>query len=61
MEKNYKEALKIFERATKIKSNFWQVINNIGLVYYEINEKYSAEINFKRAISVNRNGKLYLH
>ena len=60
MEKNYKEALKIFERAVKIKSDFWQVINNIGLVYYEINEKLFAEINFKKAISIERNGETLL-
>ncbi len=60
MEKNYKEALKIFERTVKIKSNFWEVINNIGLAYYELDEKYSAEINFNRAISINRNGETLL-
>ena len=60
MEKNYKEALKTFERAVKIKSNFWEVINNIGLAYYELDEKYFAEINFNRAISINRNGETLL-
>ena len=60
MEKNYKEALNTFERAVKIKSNFWEVINNIGLAYYELDEKYFAEINFNRAISINRNGETLL-
>ena len=60
MEKNYKEALKTFERAVKIKSNFWEVINNIGLAYYELDEEYFMEINFNRAISINRNGETLL-
>ena len=60
MENYYKEALDTFKRATKIKSDFWQVINNIGLVYYEINEKLLAETNFKKAISVERNGETLL-
>ncbi len=60
MEKNYKEALKTFERAVKIKSNFWEVINNIGLAYYELDDEYFAEINFNRAISINRNGETLL-
>ena len=60
MEKNYNEALKTFERAVKIKSNFWEVINNIGLAYYELDEEYFAEINFNRAISINRNGETLL-
>ena len=60
MENNYKEALKTFERATKIKSDYWQVINNIGLAYFEINEKLLAEINFKKAISIERNGETLL-
>lgn len=60
MENDYKNALKTFERAVRIRSDFWQVINNIGLVYYEIDEKLLAEINFKKAISIERNGETLL-
>ncbi len=60
MENNYKRALNTFERAILNKSDFWQVINNIGLVYYEIDEKLLAEINFKKAISIERNGETLL-
>ena len=60
MQNLYKEALKIFDKAYKIKSDYWQVINNIGLAYYEINEKLLAEINLKKAISIERNGESLL-
>ena len=36
MEKNYSEAINFFENL-KIKSDFWQAINNQGLAYFEKN------------------------
>ncbi len=46
MQKKYKKALEIFKRAIEIKYDYWEVINNIGLVYYEINEKLFADNKF---------------
>ena len=36
-EKNYLEAIKLFDKSIEIKPDFWQAINNKGLAYYEKN------------------------
>ena len=38
LEKNYEKALENYNEAIKIKSDFWQAINNKGLIYFEINQ-----------------------
>ena len=35
MEKDYLMAINLFDKALKIKPDFWQAINNKGLAYFE--------------------------
>ena len=57
MEKNYSEAIKLFDRSTKIKPDFWQAINNKGLAYFEKdNQKLSIQF-FEKAISIEENAE----
>ena len=37
IEKNYLEAIKLFDKSIQIKPDFWQAINNQGLAYFEKN------------------------
>ncbi len=57
LEKKYAKALKEYNKIIKIKDNFWQAINNKGLVYFEINKKILAADNFKQAIKIERNAE----
>ena len=57
MEKNYSEAIKLFDKSLKIKPNFWQAINNKALAYFEKN-KISLSIKlFEKAISIEENAE----
>ena len=57
MEKNYSAAIKIFDKSTKIKPDFWQAINNQGLAYFEKdNQKLSIQF-FEKAISIEENAE----
>tara|TARA_A100001035_G_C27380651_1_gene319847 strand:- start:117 stop:512 length:396 start_codon:yes stop_codon:yes gene_type:complete len=57
MEKNYLEAIKLFDESAKIKPDFWQAINNQGLAYFELNNiNLSTEL-FEKAISINENAE----
>ena len=57
MEKNYSEAIKLFEKAVNIKPNFWQAINNQGLAHFE-EENINQSIKFfKIAISIEENAE----
>ncbi|AAP99052.1 MULTISPECIES: tetratricopeptide repeat protein [Prochlorococcus] len=42
IQKNHTEALDAFTKATKVKPNFWQAINNKGLIYFELGNKKQA-------------------
>ena len=57
MEKNYEKALKEFDKAIKIKKDFWQAINNKGLAYYELDKISLSIISFKKAISLEENAE----
>lgn len=57
MEKNYEAALKEFDKAIKIKKNFWQAINNKGLAYFELNKIDLSIVSFKKAISLEENAE----
>ena len=57
MRKNYSEAIKLFDKSTKIKPDFWQAINNQGLAYFEKdNQKLSIQF-FEKAISIEENAE----
>ena len=57
MEKKYSEAIKLFDKALKIKPDFWQAINNLGLAYFEKNNiKLSIKL-FESAISIQENAE----
>ena len=57
MEKNYLEAIKLFDRSIKIKPNFWQAINNKGLAYFEKNNITLSIKLFENAISIEENAE----
>ena len=57
MEKNYFEAIKLFDRSIKIKPDFWQAFNNQGLAYFEKNEINSSIKLFEKAISIEDNAE----
>ena len=57
MEKNYSEAIKLFDKSIKIKPDFWQAINNKGLAYFEKkNINLSIKL-FEKAISIEDNAE----
>ena len=57
MEKDYKSAIKKFDKALKIKPNFWQALNNLGLAYFE-QDKINLSIDFfEKAIAINENSE----
>jgi tetratricopeptide (TPR) repeat protein len=53
MEKNYSEAINLFDKSLKIKPDFWQAINNKGLANFELNNiNLSAKL-FEEAILID--------
>ena len=57
IEKNYSEAIKLFNQSVKIKPDFWQAINNKGLAYFEKNNINLAINLFEKAISIEENAE----
>ena len=57
MEKNYKEAIKVFDESVKIKPDFWQAINNKGLAYFENNNINLSIRSFEKAGSIEDNAE----
>ena len=57
MEKNYEKAIEEFDKAIKIKIDFWQAINNKGLAYFELNKIDLSIISFKKAIDLEENAE----
>ncbi len=57
MLKKYKKALHTYNKVTKLNPNFWQVINNKGLILYEINKKEEALSKFKLAAKLSNNAE----
>ena len=57
MEKNYSEAIKLFDQSVNIKPDFWQAINNLGLAYYEKNNINRSIKFFEKAISIEDNAE----
>jgi len=47
----------LFDKALKIKPDFWQAINNQALAYYEINNINLSIKLFKKAISIEENAE----
>ena len=57
MEKNYLEAIELFDKSIKIKPDFWQAINNQGLAYFE-EDKIDLSIKlFQQAILIQDNAE----
>ena len=54
---NYQSALIAFKKSSKINSNFWQSINNEGLILYELNNKLEAISKFKLALKISNNAE----
>ena len=54
---NYKLALNAFKKSSEINSNFWQSINNEGLVLYELNKTKEAILKFKSALKISNNAE----
>ena len=60
MEKNYKKALSEYNKIIKIKTDFWQAINNKGLIYFEQDKILLAVNNFTKAIGIKKNAESML-
>ena len=57
MLKEYTKALDTYNKVTKLNPNFWQVINNQGLILYEINKKKEALSKFKLAAKISNDAE----
>lgn len=57
MLKEYTKALDTYNKVTKLNPNFWQVINNQGLILYEINKKKEAILKFKLAAKLSNDAE----
>ncbi len=57
MDKNYNEAIKLFDKSLTIKPDFWQAINNKGLAYFEKNKINLSIKHFEKAISIEENAE----
>ena len=57
MLKNYNSALIAFQKSSKINSNFWQSINNEGLVLYELHKPEKSIKKFKIALNISQNAE----
>jgi tetratricopeptide (TPR) repeat protein len=57
MEKNYSEAINLFDESIKIQPDFWQAINNKGLAYFEKNNINLSIKHFEKAISIQENAE----
>ena len=57
MEKNFADAINLFDRSAKIKPDFWPAINNKGLAYFEKNNVNLAIKLFEEAISLEDNAE----
>ncbi len=57
MLKNYDFALIAFKKAIKINPNFWQSINNEGLIYFELNEPKKAIQRFRLAVEISKDAE----
>tara|TARA_Y100001968_G_scaffold224126_1_gene206767 strand:+ start:453 stop:1367 length:915 start_codon:yes stop_codon:yes gene_type:complete len=54
---NYNLALTAFKESSRINSNFWQSINNEGLVLYELNKPKEAISKFELALKISNNAE----
>ena len=54
---NFQLALEAFKKASKIESQFWEAINNQGLVLFEIDRTQEAIKNWRSAIKLSKNAE----
>ena len=57
MLKEYTKALDTYNKVTKLNPDFWQVINNQGLILYEINKKKEALSKFELAAKISNDAE----
>ncbi len=57
MLKEYTRALDTYNKVTKLNPEFWQVINNQGLILYEMNKKKEALSKFKLAAKLSNDAE----
>ncbi len=55
--KNYTLALTTYSKVRKLNPDFWQVINNEGLILYEMNKKEKALSKFRLAAKISNNAE----
>ncbi|GIW23650.1 MAG: hypothetical protein KatS3mg068_2657 [Candidatus Sericytochromatia bacterium] len=51
--KNYERALEIYEHILTLTPNHYHVLNNIGVIYFLLNDLTKAKIYFQRALKIN--------
>ena len=57
IERKYDKAINSFNEAIELKKDFWQAINNKGLVYFELDEIELSEKYFEKAIYFEENAE----
>ncbi len=57
MQKEYTKALDTYNKVTKLNPRYWQVINNKGLILYEMNKKEEAISKFRFAAKLSNNAE----
>ena len=57
MLKKYTKALDTYNKVTKLNPRYWQVINNKGLILYEMNKKEEAISKFRFAAKLSNNAE----
>ena len=57
IEKEYSEAINLFDKSINIKPDFWQAINNKALAYFEKNNINQSIKFFEKAISISDNAE----
>ena len=55
MEKNFLDAINLYNRSVELNPNFWQAINNQGLAYFEKDNINLSIKSFEKAISIQDN------
>ena len=55
-----RKALNSFNKAYSINNNFWQALNNKGLVLYEMNKTKDAVISWRKALEIKKDAETML-
>jgi len=57
MQKQYRPALKAFEKASALKPSFWEAVNNQAIVLFEMGNTREAIQRWRRVLTIERNAE----